>query len=484
MGGKAVKDVRPLKQNEVQLVYEWVQSDIFPLIGITNEDACPIGSFGKKPLDETSGDVDIALSADVFINEGIEFSDIAKSINFILEEAGYETTFLKGFDQVSIKAPIQEFTNEGLKTHGHAQVDLMPVSDLRWAKFMYHSPNLKEGESKYKGAVRNALLMALISESTKEVTKLFEGKAEEYSSLAIRFPTGVWDIKRSFMGKKGKLVKKGQVLESEFITREPQDVVDLALGEGYGVGAANSFETLWEVIHRKDFIHKKRMNEIMSKFKVNLKSMRMETPEDALKKYPKIFESIRNDVEKKVKDLVTTHGVKKFEDSEFKYWYTKLTRNNPGANPELLAYSIYDRLNEEVIGRFGDPFDPVVLIKNPQTIKRFDSWVKGIIDFEGNLYIESIREDWLHKNMAEKLKEVGAIHFTGPFYENLDKFTPVYRLKDSNEFGLGEAAPKNESLTTLEMIRRANNKNPQFKFYNKFYDEFTQYRENITPGMF
>ena len=91
------------------------------------------------------------------------------------------------------------------------------------------------------------------------------------------------------MGKKGKIIKKGIVLESEFITRDPQDVIDLAFGSGYGIGAANSFETLWELAHRKDFIHKRKLNEIMSKFLVNLKSMRQDVPSEAATKYPEIL---------------------------------------------------------------------------------------------------------------------------------------------------------------------------------------------------
>lgn len=290
MGGKAVKDVRPLTWDEVKPTYEWVENNILPLILLTKEDAIPIGSYGKKAKGETSGDIDIAINAKKF--EPLQFEDIAVAIDCVLnEENGFETTLLKGFDQVSVKVPIC-----GDESKGYAQIDLMPSPDLKWAKFMYHSPNLAEGESKYKGAVRNALLMALISESTKEVTKLYEGKAEEYKSLAIRFPTGVWDIKRSFMGKSGKIVQKGAVLESEFVTREPQDVIDIALGEGYGIGAANSFETLWEIIHRKDFIHKHKLNEIMSKFLVNLKSMKQNTPEEAVKKYPTILGEALSDV--------------------------------------------------------------------------------------------------------------------------------------------------------------------------------------------
>lgn len=300
MGGKAVKDVRPLETDEVQPTYEWVEQNILPLIFIEKNEALPIGSYGKKPKGEKSGDIDVAIDAKRFLDNGMKFEEVSEAINQILnEEHGFETTLLKGFDQVSVKVPIC-----GDESKGYAQVDLMPSPDLKWAKFMYHSPNLAEGESKYKGAARNALLMAIVSESTKEVTKLFEGKAEEYTSLAIRFPTGVWNIKRSFMGKKGNLVQKGTVLGSEFITNDPQDVIDIALGEGYKPASANSFETLWEIIHRKDFIHKARLNEIMTKFQVNLKSMQQDLPLEVAEKYPFLVEGIGDVLKPKAEEDV------------------------------------------------------------------------------------------------------------------------------------------------------------------------------------
>lgn len=411
MGGKAIKEVRSLNQDEIKRVYKWVCENIFPIIGITEENVCPIGSFGKKPEKELSGDIDIAISSEIFINEGMKFSEIASSINLILKETGYETKFLKGFEQISLKAPIQKFENNNLITEGYAQVDLIPVINLEWAKFMYHSPNLKENESKYKGAVRNALLMSIISESTKEVSKLFEGKEEEYNSLAIRFPTGVWDIKRSFMGKKGKIVKKGKILESEFITNKPQDVIDLAFGEGFKKETANSFETIWEVIHKKDFIHKKRLNEIMSKFKVNLKSMMQQIPEEAIKKYPKIFE-------------------------------------------EFLTYT-------------GPSEDPLGIYKNPKRIDGFDKDVKAFLDSEGNMYIEDYQGDWLHKDMAEELRRKGIINYVGNFYEN--NFVPLIRLGRTNNLAYTEGSKKN--MESLQIIKKAQKKMPQYKFFTKHYED-------------
>jgi len=338
MGGLAVKNIRRLDQNEMQPTYEWVETNVLPILGLDKQDAMPIGSFGKKPKNETSGDIDVAINARKYINEGLKFEEISTSINLILKEHGFETTLLKGFDQVSIRVPIN-----GNESKGFAQVDLMPSPDLKWAKFMYHSPNLAEQESKYNGAVRNALLMAIISESTKNTTKLFERKAEEYESLAIRFPTGVWNIKRSFMGKKGKLVNQGVILESEFITRDPQDVIDLALGEGYKVGVANSFETLWEVIHRKNYLHKRCLYEIMTKFKANLKSMRQNIPEEALSKYSFLNEALTDILQPKSEKEVISSALDKINAININVY------NDWGVFDELQRHDVLKLLPKDLV---------------------------------------------------------------------------------------------------------------------------------------
>lgn len=324
MGGKAVNDVRSLTQEEVLSTYSWVVENLLPLIGVSRVDATPIGSFGKKPNDQKSGDIDVAINSTIF--SPLKFEEVAPAINYILkEDHGFQTTLLKGFDQVSVRVPIS-----GNPANGYAQVDLMPTPSLEWAKFMYHSPNLAEGESNYKGAVRNALLMAIISETTKTGVKLFEGKVEEYESMSIRFPTGMWRIKRNFMGTKG-VVQKGKILEAKLVTNSPRDIVDLALGKGYGLAATNSFETIWEVIHRRTYEHKSKLNEIMSKFRVNLKSMMQEVPLEAIQKYPSIFEDISL-LRPKTNDEILDAIKRINSDKEFLSAYEKGALNNISAD--------------------------------------------------------------------------------------------------------------------------------------------------------
>ena len=487
MSGHAVKNIRSLKQQEIKPVYNWVVENVFPIIGLNKEDAIPIGSFGKKSINELSGDIDIAISADKFINKGMKFDEIAKYIEIILKEYDFDTNYIKGFNQVSISVPINDSEL--------AQVDLMISPDLNWSDFIYHSPNLKENESKYKGAVRNALLLAILSESTKVVNKLYEGKTEEYTSLAVRFPSGVWEIKKSLMGKKG-LIKQGKIVNEEFLTRSPKDVIELALGDGYGIGAANSFETLWEIIHRKSFIYKDKLNEIMSKFKVNLQSMMQPIPEEAINKYKHIFtpkndeELLQNSI-KLAKYVFPSYEISPPRQNTIgNIIYTLLKngykeKSRPGLYQILFSNGdkeiIINRfskldfvtkyyINEELLAHIGDPFDPVGLYKNPQRIDNFAPWIKAFLDMEGNLYTEDIPEDWLHKDMAIKLKELGKLYFAGEFYDN--NFVTMIRIGSSNAFGLTEGVTPD--INTLEIINRANKKFPQYKFFNKHYEDIRE----------
>lgn len=128
------------------------------------------------------------------------------------------------------------------------------------------------------------------------------------------------------------------------------------------------------------------------------------------------------------------------------------------------------RLFEDVIGTAtNDMWNPTTLYKNPKTINRFESWIRGILDSDGNLFVEDRREDWTHEEMANRLKILGAINFNGNFYDNRDKFIPLIRVDNTNNFGLSDSARKN--IDNINILQLANQKLPQYKFYSKYYDE-------------
>lgn len=290
-GGNAVEEARPLTQDEVVETYKWVEKNIFPKIGLDGEgtDAFPIGSYGKKPATMTSGDIDVAVSIDKIAGvNGIALEETLDWLDKKLISLGYLTKVSKGFVQVSFGAPIN-----GSFKNGVAQVDLMLSGNLDWSKFMYHSPNFIESESKYKGMYRNTLLMSIVSESMKETTKKTEtGETEEYKMYVIRLEKGIYQVAKTFMGKKGGLVKTATLLhdQDKFVTSTPEEVVKFAFGEGVQPSDVMTFENVFALVDSSKFIHANKRNEILKRFKDYLLAAKMPTPSEAVEKYPNIFE--------------------------------------------------------------------------------------------------------------------------------------------------------------------------------------------------
>ena len=289
-GGNAVEEARPLLQDEVIETYKWIEKNIFPKLGLVGEgtDAFPIGSYGKKAQDQTSGDIDIAVSIDKIAGvNGISLDTVLDWLDTKLKSLGYSTKIARGFSQVSFGAPIN-----GNFKNGIAQIDLMLSSNLDWSRFMYYSPNFIEAESKYKGMYRNTLLMSIVSESMREVTKTTPtGEVEEYKSYVIRLEKGIYQVAKTFMGKKGSLVKTATLLhdQDKFITNTPTEVVKFAFGEGVNPSDVMTFENIWSIILRPNFIHKSKLNNILKRFRDYLVSAKMPIPSEAVNEFPNIF---------------------------------------------------------------------------------------------------------------------------------------------------------------------------------------------------
>lgn len=286
-GGAAISSSRRLSRDDLQTTYEWVLKNIVPKLGISEDDIDVIGSFGKKRPGEDYGDLDLAISRNAIMERnGLGEDQVLDFINDTLVSMGFETKVMKGFKQVTAGIPIPGDAEDGI-----AQVDFMTSPDLDWSRFVYASPDFSRDESKYKGVYRNLLLMAIITETAKNIIKKTpEGDVEELETNVIRYPEGIWRARKSFMGKKG-LVKTGKLLRDfdKFVTTNPQEVVELAVGKGYTPESINTFEKLWFLVTRDDFIHWAHEEDIMRKFAQNLKSMGLPYPQEAVETYPEIF---------------------------------------------------------------------------------------------------------------------------------------------------------------------------------------------------
>ena len=280
--GNAIAQSRPFEQHEVAKTLEWIEKNVFPHIGIDGlgADAAVIGSAGKKNPGETSGDIDIAVSADKIAGHlDTSLAKVLFEMNDLLKSKGMDTSMAVGFQQVSIAAPI-----EGNSKNGVGQVDLMLSRDINWSTFMYHSPDFTKDESKYKGAYRNILLMSAIGKSFVEILdQTDEGETKEYEAYVIRLNQGVVKVRKSFVGKRG-LVKNAKLLKDfdKEITNVPEQIADL-LFTGADVGDLMTYESLRDLINSGQFKFPEKRKEIFEEFEVKLGMSGLPLPEDMAK---------------------------------------------------------------------------------------------------------------------------------------------------------------------------------------------------------
>jgi hypothetical protein len=278
--GNSINDAQPIPQADVMPTAKWVESNLFPKIGLVglDDDAAIIGSAGKKAADQMSGDVDIAVSADkIAAALGTTLQNALFALNDKLKSLGYETKLAPGFNQVSIGAPIG-----GDPKKGTAQIDLMLSTDLDWSRFIYHSPDFRTAESRYKGAYRNLLLMAAMGNSFRKVVATTDaGEVKEFEAYVIRLNQGVVQVRKSFEGKKGLL--KNAALLREYdkeITRTPQEVVNLLFKGNHNPSDVDTYEKLKSLIDSSDFLYPEVRSAIMNEYKQKLVDAKLPFPND------------------------------------------------------------------------------------------------------------------------------------------------------------------------------------------------------------
>lgn len=286
-GGNAVEEARPITQAEVDATYQFVIREVYPILGLTEDFAKPIGSFKKKSPDQTSGDIDIAVLAERIAGQNaLAMDEVLVFIDSALRGAGYTPSTNKGLQQCSIGVPV-----EGKKGNGIAQIDLMLTDNLDFSTFMYHSPDFTKSESKYKGLYRNILLMMIISNSKRETTKLTDkGEVEEYKAYVLRLNQGVVSVAKTFMGARG-ITKQAKLLSDQdrFITNTPEIIAELAFGPDVPVSELMTFEDTWRHVTDPNFLHKDKLESILTDFKNRILQTKVPIPTECVEQYPNIF---------------------------------------------------------------------------------------------------------------------------------------------------------------------------------------------------
>lgn len=287
-GGAAIKTSRRIREDEFPETLLSIKEKLFPLLGIDqsriNDQYVIIGSIGKKENPEdTSGDLDIGYDAKWYSDNnsitnkecsGFIYDKIKNDLSDIL---GFqpEINYLKGLNIVSIGWPIAGDINNGI-----VQLDLIPLSDMKWADFIYYSPNYKIDESKYKSAHRNWLLAAILS-SRKEIIEIDDlGDVLDYNTPVLILSDGLYWHTKSYRGKiKDRLKNPKKIEGSErFVTNDPQEFINFALGPGYNMDDVKTFEQLFSVIMSPDFELSDKLPEIKERFLEFLQRVGLEIP--------------------------------------------------------------------------------------------------------------------------------------------------------------------------------------------------------------
>ena len=220
-GGNAVK-AEPIPAVIAPKVYDEIEKKVHSISKFKDIDMAALGSIGKKADDQTNGDIDVAVKVETKdeLNEIVDtcFGDC---------EINYNT-------MKTITSFGYPYNIDGYK--GIAQVDFMIVKKMDWAKAYYHSPNLKTGESKYKGAVRTAALSCVISCLPVPDVKdeYFEDGTTVKKHWKHTFNTeGVFIQLVDFCGKNGKPTKNGQQVKEfeKLVTNDPTNLVRFIFGD-------------------------------------------------------------------------------------------------------------------------------------------------------------------------------------------------------------------------------------------------------------
>lgn len=241
-GGNAVQ-ANPIPAIIAPKVYDEIEKKVHSVSKFKDIDMAALGSIGKKADDQTNGDIDVAVRVDT----KDELNEIVDTC-FSNCEINYNT-------MKTITSFGYPYNIDGYK--GIAQVDFMIVQKMDWAKAYYHSPNLKTGESKYKGVVRTTLLNDIISCIPVKDAKdeYFEDGKTVKRHWKHTFNTeGIFIQLVDFCGKNGKPVKNGKKLKEfeKLVTNDPTNMIKFIFGDNGDIKDINSAESLWEAIHDKN----------------------------------------------------------------------------------------------------------------------------------------------------------------------------------------------------------------------------------------
>lgn len=285
-GGSAISGARRIREDEVAKTLESINKELLTKLDLTSDDYIVIGSIGKKlnPSD-TSGDIDIGISSEALassLGTSDTLKDVSTALNSEMESImnkiskDSQVRYLKGLNIVSVGWPI-----EGDIKNGTIQLDLIPIADMEWAKFIYYSPDQRKNESKYKSAHRNWLFSSVLS-ARKKIIEEDDEEIWVYENPYIVLSDGLYKHTKSYKGKLKPRLKTAKRIDGtkEFITRDPEKFIEYTLGRKHNLDSVKTFEDVMAIIKSPDFDLKDKLPEIREKYLEFMERSKLETPKE------------------------------------------------------------------------------------------------------------------------------------------------------------------------------------------------------------
>jgi len=244
-GGQAVKGTSPIGQSDARKLGPQIATQVAQALKLSSSKVKMIGSAGKKPHDQMSGDIDIAIETD----------DI-EAVKALAEKLAVQGKFkhMKGINVYSFAAQ----NGEQL-----VQVDLMPVSNIKYAtwSFAAHEDDLKKG---LKGAHRNELFFAIAKHAESKVLKqTADGKPLHVERHFYDLGKGLMKGVRSYEGKKGQAVKGTKTLNKTIVTFKPDEIAKKLFGDSFKADDVATFDGALQAIKSPKFKYAAQRDEIL-----------------------------------------------------------------------------------------------------------------------------------------------------------------------------------------------------------------------------
>ena len=246
MSGHAVNCQR-IKMRDAEEIYNDIEKKLnkrYP-----NWLFCAIGSLGKKDPDVETGDIDIAIVWDT----QVPGKTIKETLCDVLNEALGDNIVEVNLNTTPKVMSIGYKYNDII-----AQVDFMLVKNIAWAKWRFQSPDLKNGESKYKADPKVFLMQYMFSALPLNMPiEYFEDGVTVKTKYKYTLnQEGLWIQKLNYEGKRGKPIKNPIREVYKFISDNPYKVTEYLFplydsDPDYDENTFHCVEKLWNTFHQQ-----------------------------------------------------------------------------------------------------------------------------------------------------------------------------------------------------------------------------------------